>query len=43
LLPSDFPHVSHDRGTELAVEHIEKYWCPSVVSDEVRQALQGVR
>lgn len=26
------PHVSHFRGTELMVEHIERYWCPSVVS-----------
>lgn len=26
------PYVSHFRGTELVVEHIEKYWCPSVSS-----------
>lgn len=26
------PYVSHFRGTELVVEHIEKYWCPSVTS-----------
>jgi type 1 glutamine amidotransferase len=26
------PWVSHFRGTELVVEHIEKYWCPSVTS-----------
>jgi type 1 glutamine amidotransferase len=24
--------VSHSRGTELVVEHIEKYWCPSITS-----------
>jgi len=24
------PWVSHFRGTELVVEHIEKYWCPSI-------------
>lgn len=26
------PYVNHFRGTELVVEHIEKYWCPSVTS-----------
>jgi nicotinamidase-related amidase/type 1 glutamine amidotransferase len=26
------PWVSHFRGTELVVEHIEKYWCPTVTS-----------
>jgi nicotinamidase-related amidase len=26
------PQVSHFRGTELMVEHIERHWCPSVVS-----------
>lgn len=31
--PSMPPYVSHDRGTQLVVEHIEKYWCPSI-SDE---------
>ena len=33
--PAMPPGVSHDRGTELVVEHIEKYWCPSVSSAEV--------
>jgi len=26
------PFVSHFRGTELVVEHIEKFWCPSITS-----------
>jgi type 1 glutamine amidotransferase/nicotinamidase-related amidase len=26
------PHVSHYSGTDLIVEHIEKYWCPSITS-----------
>ena len=26
------PHVSHVRGTELVVEHIEKYWCATITS-----------
>ena len=33
--PQDAPRVSHDRGTELVVEHIEKYWCPSITSDDL--------
>ncbi|HLY10393.1 MAG TPA: protein-signal peptide and transmembrane prediction [Planctomycetota bacterium] len=33
--PKDAPFVSHDRGTELVIEHIERYWCPSVLSSDV--------
>ena len=33
--PAKPPHVSHDRGTELIVEHIEKFWCPSVASGDL--------
>jgi nicotinamidase-related amidase len=33
--PKKRPFVSHDAGTALVVEHIEKYWCPSVGSSEV--------
>ncbi len=29
------PYVSHCRGTELVVEHIEKYWCPSITSADL--------
>lgn len=29
------PYVSHDRGTELVIEHIEKYWCPTVTGEEL--------
>lgn len=29
------PYVSHERGTELAVDHVEKYWCPSVLSSDL--------
>ena len=28
------PKVSHVRGTELVIEHIEKYWCPTVTSSD---------
>ena len=33
--PSMPPRVSHERGTLLVVEHIEKYWCPSIVGEDV--------
>jgi hypothetical protein len=29
------PFVSHFRGTDLVVEHIEKHWCPSITSDQI--------
>lgn len=28
--PRQPPFVSHARGTELVIEHIESYWCPSI-------------
>jgi len=33
--PKMRPFVSHDKGTDLVVEHIEKYWCPSVLSSDL--------
>jgi hypothetical protein len=30
--PKSRPHVSHFEGTDLVVEHIEKYWCPTLTS-----------
>ncbi len=33
--PRQRPYVSHERGTELVVEHIERYWCPSVKADDL--------
>ncbi|MBT5709898.1 isochorismatase, partial [Candidatus Poribacteria bacterium] len=33
--PAMAPHVSHDEGTELVVQHIEKYWCPTVLSSDL--------
>ena len=29
------PNVSHFTGTDLVVEHIERYWCPSVTSADL--------
>ena len=33
--PARAPHVSHFRGTALFIEHIEKYICPTISSDQV--------
>jgi len=38
--PKDPPHVSHDQGTELIVEYIEKYWCPSTSGEDLMRALR---
>ena len=32
--PRMAPFVSHFRGTELVVEHIEKHWCPTITSSD---------
>jgi nicotinamidase-related amidase len=32
--PAMKPFVSHFTGTDLAVEHIEKHWCPTLVSGD---------
>jgi nicotinamidase-related amidase len=39
--PRQPPHVSHARGTELVVEHIERWWCPSVLSDDLTRVVPG--
>ena len=33
--PKMRPFVDHFTGTDLVCEHIEKYWCPSITSDQV--------
>lgn len=40
--PGDAPYVSHAQGTELVVEHIEKHWCPTVLSKDLVDALSEV-
>jgi nicotinamidase-related amidase len=30
--PKAKPFVTHDRGTQLIIEHIEKHWCPTIES-----------
>jgi nicotinamidase-related amidase len=36
--PQDPPHVSHDAGTQLVIEYIEKYWCPTTTSADLLRA-----
>jgi nicotinamidase-related amidase len=38
--PQSAPHVSHQQGTELVVEYIEKYWSPTALSDQLIRALR---
>jgi hypothetical protein len=40
--PDDYPRLSHANAAELAVRHIEKYWCPSILSSEILQGLPVV-
>jgi nicotinamidase-related amidase len=36
--PEDSPHVAHDAGTQLVIEYIEKYWCPTTTSEALLRA-----
>jgi nicotinamidase-related amidase len=36
--PAMSPYVSHEEGTELVVGYIEKFWCPSISSDQLLAA-----
>src|ERR1043165_838701 len=33
--PARWPYVSHFTGTDRVVEHIEKFVCPTITSDQV--------
>jgi nicotinamidase-related amidase len=33
--PARWPYVDHYRGTDLIIEHIEKFVCPTVTSDQL--------
>jgi nicotinamidase-related amidase len=37
--PAQPPYVGHEEGTRLVIEYIEKFWCPTVTSDEVLAAV----
>lgn len=39
--PREKPYVSHTRGTQLVIEHIEKHWCPSILGDDLTTVVPG--
>ncbi|MBM3813246.1 MAG: cysteine hydrolase [Acidimicrobiia bacterium] len=39
--PRQRPYVSHARGTELVVEHIEARWCPSILGEDLTRVIPG--
>jgi nicotinamidase-related amidase len=39
--PRTRPFVSHARGTELVIEHIESMWCPSILSEDLARVVPG--
>lgn len=34
------PFVPHEKGTELVIEHVEKFWAPTITSDQVLGATE---
>ena len=41
--PARPPYVAHAEGTRLVVEFIEKFWCPTVSSEDLVKASRGER
>ena len=39
--PRQPPYVSHARGTAMVIEHIEKYWCPSILGGDLTAVVPG--
>jgi nicotinamidase-related amidase len=39
--PRRRPFVSHARGTELVIEHIESRWCPSILGADLTRVVPG--
>ena len=39
--PRQPPYVSHARGVELVIEHIEKYCCPSILAEDLMHVVPG--
>jgi len=33
--PAKAPYVSHDEGTQHVIQFIEKFWCPTLLSDDL--------
>ena len=39
--PRQPPFVSHARGTELVIEHIERHWCPTILGADLTRVVEG--
>lgn len=39
--PRKRPFVSHARGTELVIEHIEANWCPTILGEDLTRVIPG--
>lgn len=39
--PRQKPRVSHARGTDLVIEHIETWWCPSIRGEDLTHVVYG--
>ena len=37
--PRDEPQVSHEEGTQLVIEHIERHWAPSIISEDLTRTV----
>ena len=35
------PYVSHEEGTRLIIEYIEKFWCPTILSSDMTSTIPG--
>ncbi|MDE2697323.1 MAG: isochorismatase family protein, partial [Gemmatimonadota bacterium] len=33
--PAKPPYVSHEAGTQLVISFIEKFWCPTILSNDL--------
>ena len=40
--PAMPPNVPHDDGTELVVQHIENYWAPTLLSEELMTSIKRI-
>ena len=36
--PRKAPFVEHEKGTQLVIEHVEKYWCATTTSEQIIDA-----
>lgn len=39
--PREKPQVSHTRGTQMVIEHIEEHWCPTIESSNLTSVIPG--